>query len=65
MKQDIQGFDETESGANATAVWQPFSDRKVRVAIVGEGVCSFGSQFGYQRHPNAEVVSVSDLDPEL
>lgn len=65
MKPDIQGFEETDSGASATAVWRPFSDRKVRVAIVGEGICSFGSQFGYQQHPNAEVVAVSDLDPEL
>ena len=65
MKPAIQGFEETDAGANAAAVWQPFSDRRVRVAIVGEGVCSFGSQFGYQTHPNAEVVSVSDLDPDL
>ena len=65
MKPDIQGFEETDAGANATAVWQPFSERRVRVAIVGEGVCSFGSQFGYQTHPNAEVVAVSDLDPDL
>ena len=61
----IQGFEETDAGANASAVWQPFSERRVRVAIVGEGVCSFGSQFGYQTHPNAEVVAVSDLDPAL
>ena len=61
----IQGFEETDAGANAAAVWQPFSERRVRVAIVGEGVCSFGSQFGYQTHPNAEVVAVSDLDPDL
>ena len=61
----IQGFEETDAGANSSAVWQPFSERRVRVAIAGEGVCSFGSQFGYQQHPNAEVVAVSDLDPDL
>ena len=65
MKPNIQGFEETDAGANAAAVWQPFSERRVRVGIVGEGVCSFGSQFGYQQHPNAEVVAVSDLDPDL
>ena len=65
MKPAIQGFEETDAGANAAAAWEPFSDRRVRVAIVGEGVCSFGSQFGYQQHPNAEVVAVSDLDPDL
>jgi predicted dehydrogenase len=44
--------------------WQPISDRKVRVGIVGYGVCKFGAQFGFQDHPNVEVVAVSDLIPE-
>ena len=44
--------------------WQPASDRKVRVGIVGYGVCQFGAAFGFQDHPNAEVVAVSDLIPE-
>ena len=59
----IQGFDETNAGRLSGAAWKPFSDRKVRVAIAGEGVCDFGSAFGYQSHPNAEVVAVTDLDP--
>jgi len=41
--------------------WQPVSDRKVRVGIVGYGFCRFGAQFGFQDHPNVEVVAVSDL----
>ena len=41
--------------------WQPVSDRKVRVGIVGYGVCQFGAAFGFQDHPNVEVVAVSDL----
>ncbi len=41
--------------------WQPVSDRKVRVGIVGYGVCRFGADFGFQNHPNVEVVAVSDL----
>ncbi|HON93036.1 MAG TPA: Gfo/Idh/MocA family oxidoreductase [Sedimentisphaerales bacterium] len=45
-------------------VWQPVSDRKVRVGIVGYGVCKFGAQFGFQDHPNVEVVAVSDLIPD-
>lgn len=45
-------------------VWQPISDRKVRVGIVGYGVCRFGAAFGFQDHPNVEVVAVSDLIPE-
>jgi predicted dehydrogenase len=60
----IQGFDETKSGAKKDAVWQPVSDRKVRVGIVGYGVCRFGAAFGLQDHPNVEVVAVSDLFPD-
>lgn len=41
--------------------WQPISDRKVRVGIVGYGVCRFGAAFGFQDHPNVEIVAVSDL----
>lgn len=59
----IQGFDETDAGKISSAAWQPFSDRKVRVGIAGEGFCSFGSAFGYQSCPNVEVVACTDLDP--
>ena len=31
----------------AAQAWTPFSDRKVRVGIAGEGVCNFGSAFAY------------------
>lgn len=41
--------------------WQPVSDRKIRVGIVGFGVCQFGAQFGFQDHPNVTVAAVSDL----
>jgi len=44
--------------------WEPVSDRKVRVGIVGYGVCRFGAAFGFQDHPNVEVVAVSDLIAE-
>ncbi len=44
--------------------WEPVSDRKVSVGIVGYGVCRFGAAFGFQDHPNVEVVAVSDLIPE-
>ncbi|MBP5286067.1 MAG: Gfo/Idh/MocA family oxidoreductase [Kiritimatiellae bacterium] len=60
----IQGFDETEAGRVSLDPWQPFSDRVVKVGIAGEGVCDFGSAFGYQSHPNIEVVACTDLDPE-
>ncbi len=44
--------------------WEPVSDRKIRFGIVGYGVCKFGAQFGFQNHPNVEVVAVSDLIPQ-
>ncbi len=44
--------------------WEPVSDRKLRVGIVGYGVCRFGAAFGFQDHPNVEVVAVSDLFPD-
>ena len=57
-----------ESGAQTAArpkgVWQPVSDRKIRVGIVGYGVCRFGGDFGFQDHPNVTVAAVSDLIPE-
>ena len=43
--------------------WVKKSDRKIRVGIAGQGLCSFGGCFFYQNHPNVEVVAASDLDP--
>lgn len=45
-------------------VWEPISDRKIRVGIAGYGVCKFGAAFGFQDHPNVEVAAVTDLVPE-
>jgi len=61
-KPAIQGFEES-SEADASKGWVPVSDRKVRVGIVGYGVCRFGAAFGFQDHPNVEVAAVSDLIP--
>jgi predicted dehydrogenase len=44
--------------------WQPVSDRKLRVGIVGYGYSKFGAAFSFQVHPNVEIVAVSDLIPE-
>ncbi len=44
--------------------WEPISDRKIRFGIVGYGVCRFGAAFGFQDHPNVQIVAVSDLIPE-
>jgi predicted dehydrogenase len=60
----IQGFEETPRDPGASQGWKPVSDRKLRVGIVGYGVCRFGASFGFQEHPNVEVVAVSDLLPD-
>ncbi len=60
----IQGFDETAAGAAGGRAWKPVSDRKVKVGIAGYGVCKFGAQFGFQSHPNVEVVAATDLFPD-
>ena len=60
----IQGFEQAPEDKNASQGWQPISDRKLRVGIVGYGVCKFGAAFGFQDHPNVEVVAVSDLFPD-
>jgi predicted dehydrogenase len=58
------------TGAQATQLrenrqsWEPLTERKVRVGIVGYGVCRFGADFGFQDHPNVEIVAVSDLMAE-
>jgi predicted dehydrogenase len=60
----IPGFDQTKTDYDRTKTWKPFSDRKVRVGIVGHGVCQFGLAFDIQNHPNVELVAVSDLFPD-
>ncbi len=60
----IQGFEKAQDAVDPSKGWKPVSDRKIRVGIVGYGVCRFGAEFGFQDHPNVEVVAVSDLIPE-
>ncbi len=60
----IQGFDDTETTLQSDSVWQPVSERKIRVGIAGYGVSQFGAHFGFQDHPNVEVAAVTDLIPE-
>ena len=60
----IQGFKEEKADEKTAKQWKPVSDRKIRMGIVGYGVCKFGAQFSLQDHPNVEVVAVSDLFPD-
>lgn len=59
----IPGFEKDQAEPKESGVWESFSDRKIRVGIAGFGQCQFGAQFGFQDHPNVEVVAVTDLDP--
>lgn len=63
-EEPIQGFEDTQSNTATDKAWEPISDRKIRMGIVGYGVCRFGAAFAFQDHPNVEVVAVSDLIPE-
>lgn len=59
----IAGFEKAATPADASKGWKPVSDRRLRVGIVGYGVCKFGAAFSFQDHPSVEVVAVSDLVP--
>jgi len=60
----IQGFETSTGSQVPLKTWEAVSDRKIRVGIAGYGVCKFGAQFGFQNHPNVEIVAVSDLFPD-
>ncbi|MDO5580236.1 MAG: Gfo/Idh/MocA family oxidoreductase [Planctomycetia bacterium] len=60
----IAGFDQHSRESQHGLPWQPKSDRKIRVGLVGYGVCQFSAQFEFQNHPNVEVAAVSDLFPD-
>ncbi len=61
---NIQGFEQAPIDPKAAENWTPVSDRRLRVGIVGYGVCRFGAAFSFQDHPNVEIVAVSDLVPD-
>ena len=63
-RQVIPGFDQTRTDVDRSSVWKPFSDRKIRMGLVGYGVCKFAAEFEFQNHPNVELVAVSDLYPD-
>jgi hypothetical protein len=61
---NILGESGSKTSERPKGVWQPVSDRKIRVGIVGNGACKFGPAFGFQDHPNVTVAAVSDLFPD-
>ena len=65
IQTEIQGFNpESSSTTFQDKVWQPVSDRKIRIGIAGYGVCRMGSSFGFQDHPNVEIAAVCDVSAE-
>ena len=64
QEKPIQGSEEAPTDPNASTEWKPVSDRRIRVGIVGYGFSKMGAYFGFQDHPNVEVVAVSDLFPD-
>lgn len=61
--EEIQGFEKTAE-KKSSKIWTPVSDRKVKVGLIGYGVCKFAAAFEFQNHPNVEIVAVSDLQPD-
>jgi predicted dehydrogenase len=60
----ILGAEGVKTSQRPAGTWKPVSDRKIRVGVVGYGVCHFGAAFGFQDHPNVTVAAVSDLIPQ-
>lgn len=60
----IPGFEKAAADPDRSKGWKPVSDRKIRVGLIGHGVCQFASKFSFQDHPNVEVAAVSDLFPD-
>lgn len=59
----ILGAEGVKTAERPKGAWQPVSDRKIRVGVVGHGVCQMGVHFGFHNHPNVTVAAVSDLIP--
>jgi predicted dehydrogenase len=59
----VLGESGVKTAARSVKTWEPVSDRKIRVGLVGHGECKFGAAFGFQDHPNVTVAAVSDLFP--
>jgi predicted dehydrogenase len=62
--ESVLGAAGVKTSERPTGEWKPISDRKIRVGIVGNGACKFGSAFGFQDHPNVTIAAVSDLFPD-
>ncbi len=59
-----QGIEKGGNDPDVSRAWKPVSERRIRVGLVGYGFSRFAAAFGFQDHPNVEVLAVSDLIPE-
>ena len=64
LEPEVEGLTDVVDAKLSEKPWVPVSDKKIRVGLVGYGYCKFSSAFGFQNHPNVEVVAVSDLFPD-
>jgi hypothetical protein len=55
QEKTIQGFEKRPDNPDASKGWTPVSDRKIRVGLVGYGVCQFSAWFCFQDHPNVVI----------
>jgi predicted dehydrogenase len=62
--ESIAGFESAGQTEQQAGKWEAVSDRKIRVGLVGYGLCEFAAHFYFQDHPNVEVGAVSDLLPD-
>ncbi len=60
----IQGFEPAVVEGDGQRQWTPVSERRIRLGIIGYGVCQFGAAFHLQDHPNVTVVAVADIVPD-
>lgn len=60
----IRGFEKEKVDQDVEKKWSPISDRRIRVGIIGYGLCGFGAAFYFQDHPNVTIVAVTDMAPE-
>lgn len=63
-RKQILGLDKVADTPDAHVGWKSVSDKKVRIGLIGHGLCGMAASFGFEQHPNVEVVAVSDLFPD-
>ena len=54
----IPGFDQTKTDQDKTSVWEPFSERKVRVGLVGH---DFIDAILRERKPKVDVIDALNM----